>query len=394
MGGRAAGRSYAASQFALSKLVAPEYFRCAIMRYVLTDIRNSIYQEIRDRIDEQGIEDAITIIENRLNFAYGQNRINGIGFRKSSGDQKSKLKSLANYNCVIIEEADEVNEEDFQQLDDSLRTLKSDIKIILLCNPPPKNHWIVRRWFNLIDSPVDGFFIPELRSDQTDTTFIYTNYKNNAQNLNKSTLENFKRYKQTRPDHYYNMIEGYISEGNRGRIFKNWEPISLAEFQALEYPSFYGLDFGFENDETALTEIKMHNNKVYVRELLYQTGVRNRELVKTFEDFGVSKNHFIYADHNEAKTVDELQNEHGYNVVKATKGQGSIMAGINMLLDKEVYYTEDSTNIAQETQDYVWRIDRSTKEPTNEPEDKHNHLMDSIRMGVFSESQSVPLAFG
>jgi len=46
MGGRGAGRSTVASQYANAKLVAPEYFRCAIMRYVLGDIRNSIYREI------------------------------------------------------------------------------------------------------------------------------------------------------------------------------------------------------------------------------------------------------------------------------------------------------------------------------------------------------------
>ena len=46
MGGRGAGRSTVASQFANAKLVAPEYFRCAIMRYILGDIRNSIYKKI------------------------------------------------------------------------------------------------------------------------------------------------------------------------------------------------------------------------------------------------------------------------------------------------------------------------------------------------------------
>ena len=46
MGGRGAGRSTVASQYADSKLTAKEYFRCAIMRYILSDIRNSIYREI------------------------------------------------------------------------------------------------------------------------------------------------------------------------------------------------------------------------------------------------------------------------------------------------------------------------------------------------------------
>ena len=140
MGGRGGGRSTVASQFATAKLTAPEYFRCAIMRLVLGDIRNSIYKEITDRIEEKEIENSLDIADNAMIIKYGANSINAVGFRKSSGEQKSKLKSLASYNCIIIEEADEIPEEDFMQLDDSLRTIKGDIVIILLLNPPPKTH--------------------------------------------------------------------------------------------------------------------------------------------------------------------------------------------------------------------------------------------------------------
>ena len=147
MGGRGAGRSTVASQFANAKLISPEYFRCAIMRFILSDVRNSIFREITDRAEESGILDKFSIRD--MNIQYGKNSINAVGFRKSSGDQKSKLKSLASYNCVIIEEADEIPEDDFMQLDDSLRTVKCDITIILLLNPPAKGHWILIRWFNL-----------------------------------------------------------------------------------------------------------------------------------------------------------------------------------------------------------------------------------------------------
>ena len=148
MGGRGRGGSTVASQYANAKLLAPEYFRCAIMRYILGDIRNSIYREIIDRADENGITDQLHVTDNQMIIEHGANSINAVGFRKSSGDQKSKLKSLASYNCVIIEEADEIPEEDFMQLDDSLRTVKGDIQIILILNTPAKNHWIIKLWLD------------------------------------------------------------------------------------------------------------------------------------------------------------------------------------------------------------------------------------------------------
>ena len=391
MGGRSAGRSTTASQFALANLMGERYFRCAIMRFVYGDIRNSIFQDIKDRADEQSVDDKIEIKEHVLTFNYRGNKINGIGFRKSSSDQKSKLKSLANYNCVIIEEADEVSEDDFLQLDDSLRTLKSDIKIILLLNPPDKNHWIVKRWFNLHDI-VDGFFKASLKdSYKKDTVFISTTYKQNIQNVNASSIANFERYKIIRPDHYYNMIKGYISDGLRGRIFKNWIAIPDDEFDALEYPSFYGLDFGFTNDPTALIEIKKHNEKVWVRELIYETGLTNPLIAQRFTTLGLKKDVPIYADNAEPKSIQELV-DFGWDVVAAIKGPGSVNAGIDMLLSKIVHYTESSSNIELETQKYIWALDKN-KEPTNNPIDAFNHCMDGIRYGVYTDSYESFIGF-
>ncbi len=92
MGGRGAGRSYVASQYGTAKLISPDYFRCAIMRLVHSDIRKSIYQEIVDRIDEQGITDHVRINDSEMRFRYKmkkedgtfqENSINAIGFRTS-----------------------------------------------------------------------------------------------------------------------------------------------------------------------------------------------------------------------------------------------------------------------------------------------------------------------
>jgi len=354
------------------------------MRYVLTDVRKSIYQDILDRAEESGVEQMIHL--SGLNIIYGKNVIAGLGFRKSSGDQKSKLKSLANYNCVIIEEADEVSEEDFIQLDDSLRTIKGDITVILLLNPPHRNHWIIKRWFKLLQSNIDGYYIPRLKKEaKKDTLFIYSKWQDNKQNITPSTRNNFINYKKNKPDHYYNMICGLVSEGARGRIFKNWTTISEEEFNELPYPSFYGLDFGFTNDPTALIEVKRHRNKVWLRELVYETGLTQKHIKRKFVDFNIKEEAEIFADSQDPRLIRELVDE-GYNVIGALKGNDSIRTGVDMLLDLEICYTENSTNIETETQEYKWALDQN-KEPTNEPIDAYNHTIDAIRYAVFTKSK-------
>lgn len=393
MGGRGAGRSTAGSQFVKSRLMdVANYFRCAIMRFILGDIRESIYAEIEDRLTEEGLADFVEVRGQQLSFEYGTNKVKGLGFRKSSSEQTSKMKSLASYNCVVIEEADEVDEDDFMQLDLSLRTKKADILVVLLLNPPHKDHWIVKRWFNLIESSIEGFYHAELKKNIQDTEFISTTYHDNIQNFNPSSIAAYEAYKKTKPSYYYSQIKGLISEGKIGRIYKTWKPIKVDEFEALDYPSIFGMDFGFSNDPTALIEVKMHNDDVYVRQHVYQTGLTNTLIGDKFEDCGLSEEDIVYADSAEPKSIQEL-NDLGWFVEPAEKGQGSLNAGIDMLLSKNVYYTEESTDIADEIQNYMWRLDKN-KVPTNTPEDKHNHAMDAIRYAIFTDTRKEWVGFG
>jgi phage terminase large subunit len=343
------------------------------MRQVLGDIRNSIFKEITDRADEIGVLEELDVKDSNLIIKYQQNQINGIGFKKSSLDLTAKLKSLAGYNCVIIEEADEIQEDEFLMLDDSLRTMKGEITIFFLFNPPDKGHWLVKRFFNLeASSEADGFYNIKLKdSCKENTILIHTTYLDNIKNISQSTINNYENYKLTRPDHYFNMIRGLVSSGKRGLVFKSYKTISDKEFDELTYPSFYGLDFGFSADPSALTEIKEHNENVWARELIYETGLINVEISKRFEQLGVSKGSPIYADSQEAKSIEELKRM-GWNIMPCVKGKGSVNAGIDMLLGKVIHITESSKNIANEFLNYAWALDRN-KEPTNDPIDKFNH---------------------
>lgn len=391
MGGRGAGRSHAVSQRAKIGLTGKEYFRCAVMRYIYGDIKISIYQDIYDRFEETGELDGIEIHGSPIGFSFKKNRITGIGFKKSSGDQKSKLKSIAGYNVIVIEEADETMEADFMQLDDSIRTLKGDILIILNLNTPDKDHWIIKRWFNLIDAPdAEGYYIPVLKDEyKHNTIHINATYYQNRANIADSTAANFESYRESRPDYYWNVIRGYVSEGVRGRIYKNWQPVTAAYFDSLDYPSIYALDFGYSSDPAALVQIKMHNNKVWTKQLIYETGltnVGNHSLSKKFQDLGLTGQDQIYADSAEMKSIEELCND-GWFVEPAEKGPGSVSAGIDMLQGLEVYYTEESEDIARESREYKWRLDRN-KLPTGNPQDGNDHLMDGIRYGVFTHKRA------
>jgi phage terminase large subunit len=373
MGGRGGGRSTVASQYALAKLRAKEYFRCAIMRYILGNIRNSIYQEIYDRAEEQGILSQLSLNASLMKFEHESNTINAVGFKKSSGDQKSKLKSLASYNCVIIEEADEIPEADFMQLDDTLRTVKGDITIILLLNPPAKNHWIIKRWMNLIPSGEQGFYDFELKMDAADTVLIKTNYKDNEKNIAPQSIVQYEAYKETKPTHYWNMVRGYVTETVVGKIYNNWATIDSIPHEArLER---YGLDFGYSNDETAVVAIYYYNGGYILDEVTYLKGLSNKRIADSLLN---QERALVIADSAEPKSIDEISS-YGVPIQPCVKGQDSVNQGIQFVQDQKISVTKRSTNILEEYDNYAWDIDKDTGESTNEPKEGWDHAMDAIR---------------
>lgn len=380
MGGRGAGRSTVASQYANAKLAAPEYFRCAIMRYVLGDIRNSIYREITDRAEENGIIESLDINDSTMTIKYGANSINAVGFKKSSGDQKAKLKSLANYTTVIIEEADEIPEEDFIQLVDSLRTLKAEITIILLLNPPPRSHWIIRRWFNLLPSGVKDFYIPALKSEITDTLFIRTSYKDNIKNIAAQSVISYEEYQQTKPAHYWNMIMGLVPEVVRGKIYSNWREIEFVPHEAVLVRRW--LDFGYTNDPTAIGCLYKYNGGYILDEEAYRKGMSNKLIADTIMNQPNAPETLVIADSSEPKSIDELK-AYNVNVLPAVKGQGSIKTGIQFVQAQKISYTKRSTNIKTEYENYAWFEDKDGT-TLNEPKPGFDHHMDGIRYALNS----------
>lgn len=379
MGGRGAGRSTVASQYALAKLIAPEYFRCAIMRYILGDIRNSIYREILDRAEENGIKENLNINDNPMLITYGANSINAMGFRKSSGDQKAKLKSLANYDCVIIEEADEIPEADFMQLDDSLRTLKGNIIIIFLFNPPARSHWIIKRWFNLLPSGVKDFYIAELKPEIKNAIYIHTSYKDNEINLSKDTIHNYEEYEKLKPDHYYNMIKGLVPETVRGKIYSNWREIDEIPHEARLIRRW--MDFGYSNDPTAIGGLYYHNGGYILDEEIYQKGLSNKQIADNVGTLRESQT-LIIADSAEPKSIDELK-LYGLNIQPAEKGPGSINQGIGAVKGERISYTKRSINIKNEYENYAWLEDKEGN-GLNEPKPGYDHHMDGIRYVIQS----------
>lgn len=378
-GGRGRGGSFTATQYFVHLVTQPAYFRGYIMREVLGDIRESLWLDIKDRIEEAELTDLFQIDESKMMCTYlpTGNTIVSKGFKKASKKQTAKLKSIAGATHVLIEEMEEISSEDFKDLDDTLRTIKvTDIQLIGLFNPPHKSHWIWKEagWFTLTTTEVDGYFraIPTKRDD---VLAIFSTYHDNILNVNETFINNQERYKVTNPEHYYTRVVGLISEGVRGRIFKDWKPYGS---MPNVWPKFYGLDWGFSGDPLALVECEVHNKNLFAEQKIYAHGLTNEDLHNEMLRLKIPKGAPIYCDPSEPKDREDM-NRKGWNFIKAKSN--TIMSGVKFLKEYDIHITENSTDIWTEYENYHYRLDQF-KNPTEEPEDNFNHAIDALRYAV------------
>jgi len=380
-GGRARGGSYTATQYFLHLMTEPAYFRGYIMREVLSDIRESLWLDLKDRIEEAELTHLFELEESKMICKYipTGNTVVAKGFKKASKKQTAKLKSLAGATHVLVEEMEEINESDFKQLDDTLRTTKTqDIQLIGIFNPPPKGHWIWRKWYQMTDSPVTGYFQAVPRQEFTNSLLsIFSTYRDNEINLNSSFITNLNQYLKDDPEYYYTMVEGLISEGVRGRIFRNWTPCAT---MPGAYTKFYGLDWGFSGDPLALIEMETHNRSLWVDQKIYAHGMTNDDLHKELLRLKISRTALITADNAQPKDIEDMRRK-GWNFVACVKGPGSVKSGIKFLKQYDIFVTEGSKAIWTEYENYAYALDQF-KNPTDDPIDSFNHAIDGMNYGM------------
>jgi phage terminase large subunit len=392
VGGRGRGGSFFGSDYFLFCMLTKPYFRGCFLRHALNDIRDSLYQDFKDRVDEKGLESLFSFHDQQMRVVctLNGNQIASKGII-GSGVRTAKLKSMAGFTHVLIEEADELDKAHFDQLFVSLRTVKADkIQVLRIFNPPPKAHWIWKD-YNLTDSDVVGYYSYAPKSD-SNIEMVFGTYKDNAVNLANTTISRLESFND---EEYYVITKGLISDGKAGRVYRDWKVITDADFDSVDCRSVYVVDFGYSSDPCAVIEVRWKDNQLYARELIYEPGLDDLTLAKQLVDMGITYNDLIIADYgnggdlriknfvsggngawNNIESYESLN--YGFSMVYAEKGAGSINAGIDFVKQYTVHLTEGSANAWKEVGSYSWAKGK-LNEPTTHPVDKDNHIMDCIR---------------
>ena len=164
------------------------------------------------------------------------------------------------------------------------------------------------------------------------------------------------------------------------RIYRGWKQITLKEFEALEYKSYFGLDFGTARP-TALVEVKYNGDGLfYVCPRFYKPITDISESLATILKTKVPQikkgSSLIICDSAKQTYIDDLAAE-SYLAIPALKGSGSINSGITLLQGFTISYVP-TNEFENEYYNYSWEVDRYGK-PTDNPVKADDHYMDALR---------------
>lgn len=246
---------------------------------------------------------------------------------------------------------------------------------------------LARRSENVIAdfNPTSQFWLEDWLQNYDDTTVITSNYLDNPflpeteKGRIEKRAERDENFRRIHIDCEYGVYEGLV--------FENWAQVEKMPDAGKET---FGMDFGFTNDPTTLIKIIETETAFFLDELIYQTGMLNREIIARLQSLGLKKNYDkIIADSAEPKTIHEIYLA-GYNIHSAQKGADSIRAGIERLKNKDIFITKRSVNLIREFRNYRYEVDKFGK-PTNKPIDSFNHGIDAVRYGTEKSKETTPI---
>lgn len=332
-----------------------------IIKETYNSFKTTLYEDFKRRLPNYSISSPFDHnIKEIQSFQLLGSKINFIG-----ADKPSKHLG-AGSDIFWINEAVHVQKEIFDQSEMRCRKFW-----ILDYNPSFEEHWIY-------DSVTTRKDVAYLRTIYKDNPFISKHEQQKILSYDPANPENIKN--GTADEFMWNVYGLGLRASPKGLIFKYWKEYDILP-DNLDFYTIFAIDWG-GNDPTVLIEINICKKlkQAYIKQHVYRPDILNAELIDLVTKINV-RNHEIICDSARKDKILELQMA-GLNAFGATKGEGSILDGIEIMKGYQLFIHKDSIETKKEFNSYSWAIDKQTGKCLNVPEDKHNHSIDSLRYGL------------
>jgi phage terminase large subunit len=341
-GGSRSSKTYSICQLLIVLCLKQPGTMVSIVRKSFPSLRASVMRDFFEVMRELNLYKTTEHhkTENIYNFD------NGSSVEFFAVDDEQKLRGRKR-DILWANEANELNFEEYTQLN-----MRTTGKLIFDFNPSDNFHWL----YDLISRP--------------ESKLIHSTYKDNPfleQALVKE-IENLINVDES----YYRIYA--LGEKGTGKttIYTHWKYYEdLPETKT----KIYGLDFGF-NHPMSLLEVNFVDNKAYVRELVYESGLTVDDLILRMSSLEVSKKHEMICDGARPEMIEEIKRA-GYMAKSAVK---EVKKGIDSVKSTELYIHKESLNVVKETASYKWKTNGDVI--LDEPVKMYDDAMDAMRYAI------------
>lgn len=320
----------------------------SIVRSTLPAIKGSVFRDFKEILFRLGIFDEKSLNKTEMTYTFG----NGSFVEFFSTDSEQKLRGRKRH-ILYVNEANELLFIEWQQL-----KMRTTMYAIVDYNPSfSDDHWLC-----------------DINKDERTHHFIST-YKDNPF-LEQTIIDEIEslQYKNKSLWQIYGLgLQSQIE----GLIFKEIEIVE--EIPHWVKKRGLGQDFGYTNDPTAIIDCAIHENDLYLDELCYRTRMLTPEIIDMLKPINMK----VMSESADPRLIQEIANA-GVLIYPVQKSPGSIMAGINKMLEYNIKVTRRSTNLIKEFRNYTYLQDKDERW-LNEPIDKFNHGIDAVRYWVLGE---------
>lgn len=325
--------------------------RLSIVRATLPAIKGSVLVDFKEILKRMGIYNERSLNKSELIYTFA----NGSWAEFFSTDSEQKLRGRKR-DILFVNEANELGFIEWQQL--KMRTTRLSI---IDYNPSfSDEHWICEtvnqdpRTFHSVTTYLDNPFLEQTVIDEIES----------LREKNQSLWQVYGLGQQA-------VIEGLV--------FKHF---SICETIPPHIRHrFIGMDFGFTNDPTAICEVALDGDSLYIDEIAYRTQMLSSDIITTLREAAPKMR--IISESADPRLIQEIYRA-GIDIHPVKKFPGSIEAGLSKMQEYRIIITKRSTNVAKELRNYTYRQDKDGRW-LNVAIDCYNHAIDAVRYVVMEQ---------
>lgn len=383
-GGAGSGKSVGATQVEIRKGFE-HVERVLVVRKVARTLRDSCFKLFKDILSNSGFIRAKHYEFNSTSMFIQLE--NGTEFIFAGLDDVDKLKSIAGISRILIEEADQISEDDFDQLDLRLRGENLHFpQITLLFNPVSQSHWLKRRFFDQKDA---------------DVLIIESNYLDNPF-LDEGYIKRLKALEFTNPRKHRIYVKNEWGIEDTTKLFiRNFGPKHIQEFE-LDPNLDIHLAWDLNYDPTCLV-IQITEKGFRVRKAYHDKGLTLPYVCATAAKEFPANYYWINGDASGHFSRNQSDHQSSYEIIKnffrlswnqlrvpkANPKHRNSRLQCNAMFDfAEVLIHPDCVELIADIESAIVD-DKESLDPWKKDNPERSHWLDALRYHINAEHQEL-----